>query len=104
MLMPSMRSTTTLRSAEQFPSESVTRARYLPPSPYFFFSAKTVDPGYFVSRVVDVRVDPAGTVRNRFSHGRKAFDLNQDHCIVKFVGRAIGEPGGCAAVDFLRRG
>ena len=37
----------TLRSAEQFPSEPVTRARYLPPSPYFFFSAKTVDPGYF---------------------------------------------------------
>jgi hypothetical protein len=39
-------------------------------------------------------------VRNRFSHGRKAFDLNQGHCIVKFVGRAIGEPHGCTAVDF----
>ncbi len=26
------------------PSEQVTRAGYLPPSPYFFFSAKTVDP------------------------------------------------------------
>ena len=45
VLMPAMRSTTTLRSAEQFSSEPVTRARYLPPSPYFFFSAKTVDPG-----------------------------------------------------------
>ena len=50
VLMPAMRSTTTLRSAEQFPSEPVTRARYLPPAPYFFFSARTVDPGYFVSR------------------------------------------------------
>ena len=39
-------------------------------------------------------------MRNRFSHGRKAFDLNQGHYIVKFVGRAIGEPHGCAAVDF----
>ena len=45
-----LRPTPALRSLEQSPSEPVTRARYLPPSPYFFFSAKTVDPGYFVSR------------------------------------------------------
>ncbi len=47
VLMPVMSSTMTLRSAEQFSSESVMRARYLPPSPYFFFSAKMVDPGSY---------------------------------------------------------
>ena len=36
--------------AQQFPREPVTRARYLPPSPYLFFSAKAVDHGYFVSK------------------------------------------------------
>ncbi len=69
VLMPAMKSAMTRTSAERFPSEPVTRARYSPSLPYFINSAETVEPGYFASKATEIFGGPRRAVLFNFFVG-----------------------------------
>ena len=65
--MLAINSTTTAKSEDKFPREPVTRARYFPFLPYFLFSSRTVDPGYFLSNAAAAFSMSGSILRARFS-------------------------------------
>ena len=82
-----MKSTTQEKSEDKFPREPETRARYLPPLPYFLFknSRPRVFPVQFGSCFLNVGVDSSGAFLNRFQLGRGRLQFTQSDAIMKFV-------------------